>query len=195
MQKSTVPTSTTISEEPAAIFERQEVVKSVTYEPPKKLTEEQINALNEQQAQATLDLIKDVVGQNVTNQAAQTTISYNGLEISTESANLMTDIFGSMEDALPPVPTTPEDAQAAISEGGAYSVEAVSQRIMHMANALSEGDTEKLAQMQEAVKQGFEEAGLDLETGEGMPDITMDTFNYVMGEFDKLLAPEAAVAQ
>ena len=41
---------------------------------------------------------------------------------------------------LPPVGTTPEEAQAAISPGGAYSVEAVSDRIFGLAEALAGGD-------------------------------------------------------
>lgn len=40
--------------------------------------------------------------------------------------------------------TTPEDAEKAISKGGAYSVEAVTDRIMTMAKALARNDPNKL---------------------------------------------------
>ncbi len=165
--------------------------ENMTYEPAKKLSEEQIEALVEEQKQAELAFFADMVNKNVSLQSGGATVEHAGFTFSTSSANTLIDIFGSMENALPTPATTPEGALASISEGGAYSVEAVSERLMKMATTFAAGDPEVLEEMREAVIKGFEAAGLNIETGEGMPDITMETFNHVMGEFDKLLSPEA----
>ncbi len=168
-------------------FEKQaEVSESVTYEPPKKLTQDQVDALSRERLEATLSIVKDTVEGNVNNQASQAVVSHNGYEINADSADFLTEIFGSLENALPTPATTAEGALADISEGGAYSVESVSERIMLMATSIAGEDTDMLALMQEAVTDGFKAAGLDIETGEGMPDITMDTYNAVMEEFAKL---------
>ncbi len=177
-------------------FERQKTVSdSVTYSPPKKLTEEQVSEINTQRKEATLKMVEDAVRQGVETQAKQTGIFHNGFEIDTEFANALTEIFGSLEAALPTPATTPEGALADISEGGAYSVEAVSERIMAMATAIAGDDLYLLGEMRYAVTKGFEAAGFDIETGGDMPDITMDTYNHVMAEFDKLESPPEVEAE
>ncbi|MBQ7515282.1 MAG: hypothetical protein IJS96_03280 [Schwartzia sp.] len=93
--------------------------------------------------------------------------------------------------ALPAVGTTPEEAKAAISEGGAYSVNAVADRIFGLAEIIAGGDPEKLQKMRDAVEKGFEQAGLAWKdaTGEdSMPQITKDTHNEINRRFDELYA-------
>ncbi len=93
--------------------------------------------------------------------------------------------------ALPAVGTTPEEAKAAISEGGAYSVDAVADRIFGLAEIIAGGDPEKLQKMRDAVEKGFEQAGLAWKdaTGEdSMPQITKDTHNEINRRFDELYA-------
>ncbi len=167
-------------------FEMQHVTESVTYEPPKKLTQEQIEELNRKRLESTLNFVREAVEKNVANQAKQTTVNHYGLELSTASADFLKSIFGSLESAYPPPATTPEGALANISPGGSYSVESVSERIMHMATTIAAGNPDVLAEMEEAVKKGFEAAGFDPITGGGMPDITRETYDHVMGEFAKL---------
>ncbi len=172
-------------------FEKQgEVSDSVTYEPPKKLSSEQVEELQRQRMQAMADMVKNTVSQYATNQSGQSNIVFGSLEINENSAEILTEIFGSLENAFPTPATTPEGALADISEGGAYSIEAVSERIMMMATAIAGDDKETLAEMKDAVVKGFEKAGLDTKTGEGMPEITMDTYEHVMDEFEKLLTPQ-----
>ncbi len=177
-------------------FEKQnDVSKSVTYEPPKKLSKEQVDEINRQRHEATMKFVADSVEQTVTNQASEASgISsiFNGFEITTETSELLTEIFGSLENALPAPATTAEGALENVSEGGAYSIEAVSERIMMMATAFA-GDNEQLmADMQQAVKDGFKAAGFDAEARDesDMPEITGNTYDNVMSEFDKLLNPE-----
>lgn len=90
--------------------------------------------------------------------------------------------------ALPEVATNPEDAKKAISEGGAWSVDAVSSRIFDLATAIAGNDPEKLSQMRAAVEEGFKQAGATWNkvTGQdNMPEISKQTYNEIMSRFDK----------
>ncbi len=90
--------------------------------------------------------------------------------------------------ALPEVATNPEDAKKAISEGGAWSVDAVSSRIFDLATAIAGNDPERLSQMRAAVEEGFKQAGATWNkmTGQdNMPDISKQTYNEIMSRFDK----------
>lgn len=89
--------------------------------------------------------------------------------------------------ALPEVATNPEDAKAAISEGGAWSVDAVATRIFDLATAIAGDDPEKLSQMKAAVEKGFEQAGMTWKDATGqskLPDISNQTYNEIMNRFD-----------
>jgi hypothetical protein len=77
-----------------------------------------------------------------------------------------------------------DDAKAAISEGGEWSVDAVSDRIMNMAYALSGGDESKLSTLKDAVLKGFKEAGFDADNRSSMPQITGDTYDEILNRFD-----------
>jgi hypothetical protein len=81
-----------------------------------------------------------------------------------------------------------EDSQRAaeqIEKGGDYSVDAVATRIMDMAKALSGGDKSKIPLLKDAVKKGFEAAGLEFNDGEGLPEICNKTYDEVMKRFDE----------
>lgn len=76
-------------------------------------------------------------------------------------------------------------AEASISEGGEYSVDAVAGRIMDMAKALAGGDSSKLSMLREAVQKGFQGAASILgKKDDDMPQITKDTYAEVMKRFD-----------
>ena len=88
---------------------------------------------------------------------------------------------------LPEVATNPEDAKKAVSEGGQWSVDAVSTRIFDLATAIAGNDPEKLQEMRAAVEEGFKQAGQVWEEHTGsssMPDITKQTYNELMHRFD-----------
>lgn len=90
--------------------------------------------------------------------------------------------------ALPEVATNPEDAAKAVAEGGAWSVGAVSDRIFGLAETLAGGDPAKLEEMRAAVEEGFKQAGMvwkDTTGQSNMPEITQQTYNDIMGRFDK----------
>lgn len=78
-----------------------------------------------------------------------------------------------------------EAAKESISEGGFYSVDSVSTRIMDMAMALAGDNPEKISLMRDAVTKGFGQAAKTLHLKEDdMPGITKDTFAEVMKRFD-----------
>lgn len=89
---------------------------------------------------------------------------------------------------LPEVATNAEDAAKAIAPGGAWSVDAVSNRIFDLATAIAGDDPEKLSQMRAAIEEGFKQAGMlwkDATGQDDMPSITKDTYSEIMSRFDK----------
>ncbi|MGN0613193.1 MAG: hypothetical protein ACI4JB_04765 [Porcipelethomonas sp.] len=80
-----------------------------------------------------------------------------------------------------------KEAEKAISDGGEYSVENVSDRIMQMAKALAGDDPTKIDLLQNAVVKGFEGAAglLGKNSLEEMPDITHKTYENVMKQFEE----------
>ena len=169
----------------------EEDTTNPTYKPiKKKLTTEEIKALKDEQENSKADLIKKFINDTIKNQNRLLGKS-NGNEdneFSQNSKDLLTKIFGSLEKAYPKIETTPEGAQAAIAEGGAYSVNAVADRIMTMATALAGDDQGKLQKMRDAVEKGFSQAGLDFKdaTNSDLPQICKDTYTEVINRFDKL---------
>ena len=162
-----------------------------TYKPvKKKLSTEEVKALKEEQENLKADLIKKFISDTINNQNKLLGKSTeNGInEMSKETTDLLTKIFGSVENAYPPIATTPEGAKQAIAEGGAYSVNAVADRIMTMATAIAGDDPNKIQQMRDAVEKGFSQAGLDFKkaTKSDLPQICKDTYTEVMKRFDEL---------
>ena len=105
------------------------------------------------------------------------------------NGSVFTSQFCSYTCELPALATDPTEAQAAISEGGAYSVDAVATRIMDLATALAGDDEAMLAKMRSAVEKGFGMAKQTFSqiTGENkLPQICQDTYKEVMNRFDKL---------
>ena len=75
-----------------------------------------------------------------------------------------------------------EEAQKAISEDGFYGVKNTSDRILEMAKALTGGDPDKIEDMRNAFKKGFEQATKSW--GQALPDISNKTYDAVMEGFD-----------
>lgn len=97
-----------------------------------------------------------------------------------ESSNLKLfglDLHVTEEDSL--------KAQESIQDGGEYSIDAVATRIMDMAKALANGDNSKITLLRDAVKKGFEAAGLEFNGGSGLPEISNKTYDEIMKRFDE----------
>ena len=99
--------------------------------------------------------------------------------------------------AMPEVATTPEEAQAAISEDGDWGVNAVASRIFDLASAIAGNDPEQLEKMRAAVEEGFKQAGITWKNAIGqddMPQITKDTHAEITKRFDARAAELAQAA-
>ncbi len=70
-----------------------------------------------------------------------------------------------------------------ISENGYWGANQTSDRILSFAEALSGGDADKMKQMVDAVKKGFEKA--THAWGGALPDLCQNTYSTVMDKFDK----------
>lgn len=75
-----------------------------------------------------------------------------------------------------------KEAQAMIAEGGEYSAESVSDRIVNFAKAISGGDKSKLDLLKSAIDQGFEAAEADF--GDELPEISKETYKLIMSKLD-----------
>lgn len=155
--------------------------KANTYTPPKKLSGDQMSAIREQLTQQQQQLLQAMAG-NAIGQANSWLASLGG------NSKFAGIDLGGMK--LPPLVTDPEGAKAAISEGGAYSVDAVATRIFDMAKSMAGDDPAMLEKMRKAVQDGFKAAGVDFKkaTGQGLPDISSQTYDEVMKRFDERAA-------
>jgi DNA-binding transcriptional regulator YiaG len=95
------------SSEKDQFVKSDETGKAVTYNKVKKLTPDQIKALREQQDAAKADMLKRMMQVSLENQA-------NNYGMSEKSRNLIKEIFGSLEEGIPPLETSPEEAKKAI---------------------------------------------------------------------------------
>lgn len=146
----------------------------------KGLSADDISALQQDVEQKSLQFMIDLLSAN--NEKLQGyldegigKLNFGGVEIDTSRF------------ALPEVATNPEDAAAAISEGGEWSVSAVSDRIFGLASAIAGDNPEMLEKMRSAVEKGFEQAGIAFKDAFGvkdMPQITKDTHAEIMSRFD-----------
>lgn len=85
---------------------------------------------------------------------------------------------------------TKAQAQADIAEDGYWGVSQTSERILDFATALTGGDPDKIEEMREAFKKGYEQA--EKTWGGNLPEISQKTYDAVMEGFDKL-AEEAGI--
>lgn len=85
---------------------------------------------------------------------------------------------------------TKAQAQADIAEDGYWGVEKTSDRILDFAKALSGGDADKMTEMVDAFKKGFEQATKTW--GGQLPDISQRTYDAVLKKFDTWQQENAA---
>ncbi len=78
---------------------------------------------------------------------------------------------------------TIREARQAISEDGEYGVDAVSERIVKFAIAISGGDKTKIDELKSSIDQGFAEAKKAF--GGELPDICNRTYDEIMRKLDK----------
>lgn len=74
------------------------------------------------------------------------------------------------------------EAQKSIEEGGYWSAESTSDRIVEFAKALTGGDPSQIEKMRNAIDKGFKEA--TKVWGKELPDITNDTYKLIQKKLD-----------
>lgn len=78
-------------------------------------------------------------------------------------------------------------AKEDIAEGGYWSADKTSDRILDFAVALAGDDKEKLGKMMDAFKEGYAKA--EKMWGRELPDLCKNTYDSVLEKFDKKLNP------
>jgi len=76
------------------------------------------------------------------------------------------------------------EAARLVAEAGPLGAEAVSDRIVDFAKAISGGDKSKLDELIKAIDQGFREAARVLG---GLPEVSLKTYDLIMQKLDKWL--------
>ncbi|MEG1476335.1 MAG: hypothetical protein RSC38_01250 [Oscillospiraceae bacterium] len=133
-------------------------VTAGTYTKPEKLSTDQLRALNEARMTEFNKMLEGMLGTQV---AHFNKATFANIKVSDADR---------------------AKAQAAISDGGEWSVNAVSERILDMAKSLSGGDASKFAELKNAVKKGFDAA--EKAWGDKLPEISGKTYDKVMEGFD-----------
>ena len=158
-------------------------VGDASAEKTKGLTPDQIQTLKDEQTATMLNLLIQTLTAN--NEKLQ-----NWYDEGTGILNFGGVQIDASRFALPEVATNAEDAAKAVADGGEWSVNAVSDRIFSLAEAMAGGDPEKLQQMRAAVEEGFKQAGAtwkDATGNDSMPDITKNTYSEIMKRFDNAM--------
>lgn len=130
-----------------------------------KLSSDQISAIK-RQVEATNASLRNLVEKLLSKQGGAYNTAFKEIEFDSDM--------------------TVEEAQAAIAEDGYWGVNAVCDRIVAFAKAVSGGDPGKLEELKAAIDKGFQLAG-DVFGGE-LPGICGDTYNAVMDKLDKWAA-------
>ena len=159
--KETTTTSTQIKQDTfvaSASAQSASKTDSVTYEKPKKLSADQLQALSDQQLASFKNMLQTMLGK----------------QVDTLNKSLFEGISISAADK--------QAAIDAISPGGAWSPENVAKNILDMAKALSGGDQSKIETLRKAVLKGFSEA--EKTWGGKLPSITDKTKEIIMKGFD-----------
>lgn len=133
----------------------------------KGLSADQLRSMHDQQMAS----FNNMLSQMLNSQANQALAAQGGFKLSADFISKLTV-----------TPQQQAQAAQAISEDGAWGVNAVATRIMDMAVALSGGDTSKIELLQNAVEKGFKAAGV--EWGTSLPSITSRTHDEINKRFD-----------
>ncbi|MCM1174938.1 MAG: hypothetical protein NC341_07790 [Blautia sp.] len=115
--------------------------------------------------------LQSIVEQLMTKQG-QTYNSANGIWSILAGGNLEVD------------EATKLQAQKDVAEDGYWGVKQTSERILDFATALTGGDPDKIEEMREAFKKGYEQA--EKTWGGELPEISRQTYDAVMSGFDKM---------
>ncbi|SCG81943.1 hypothetical protein DW1_0323 [Proteiniborus sp. DW1] len=150
------------NEKPAAVFEKSNRSSKATYEKTShiydKATIDRLKAESKRTYESLIRLIEDLL--NRQGKSLKLLDPTEVVEVD-EQARL--------------------EAQQMIAEDGPLGVEAVSQRIVDFAIAISGGDKSKLDSLKAAIDEGFKQAEKILG---GLPEISRQTYDLIMEKLD-----------
>jgi hypothetical protein len=89
----------------------------------------------------------------------------------------------SKENLIEITPEMRTEAQNLVGDGGEYSVENTSNRLVDYAKAISGGDKSKIDTLRDSIKKGFEEAQKAF--GGELPQISKDTLDMTLKKLDE----------
>ncbi len=105
--------------------------------------------------------------------------------------NAIEQILSERADKI--TPEMVEQAEADVSEGGFFSPESVSERILDFAKAISNGNNAKSDLLKNAFIKGFEDSAKIW--GDDLPEISQKTYDLVMEGFDAWNAESAETSE
>lgn len=150
-------------------FEKSDSVADVTYKKPEYKPDEntiaRIKAETEQIHSSLREMVKQLLERQGLTFKDLETAEANGEELKIE-----------IDDE------TRTKAQEMIDEGGALSIESVSDRLVDFAKAISGGDKSKIGLLRDAIKEGFRQA--EEAFGGTLPEISHKTLARTMEKFD-----------
>ena len=145
-------------------FEKSEVKTDPTYKKPVfKRDEEMISKIKAEVDQAHENL-RNLVKKLLEKQG----MTFNDLKIDGPDVKIDDE--------------TRAEAQKAIDEGGPYSVENTSDRMVDFAKAISGGDKSKISLLRDSIQKGFDEA--EKAFGGKLPEISHETLKRTMEKLD-----------
>lgn len=146
-------------------FEKTEVEKEPTYQKPVFKRDEESIAKIKAEAEKAHENLRNLVKRLLEKQG----MTFNDLKADGPDIEIDDE--------------TRAEAQKAIDEGGEYSVESVSDRMVDFAKAISGGDKSKISLLRDAVEKGFKEA--EKAFGGKLPEISYKTLERTMEKFDE----------
>jgi hypothetical protein len=154
----------------------------------KGLSDDQINSLKDQMKSVEIDMIRKMI--ESVNQSFKSTLgSIFSTDSDSSTITLSTGAVLSASDfALPSMPTTQAEAQAAIADGGEWSVDSTASRIVDLSVKIANGDLDMLETMKNSFLSGYKAAASAWgdSTGSNLPSICKDTYNEVLKRFDAI---------
>ena len=145
-------------------FEKSEVEKDATYKKPVFQRDEDTIAKIKAETDKAQSNLRELVKRLLEKQG----MTFNDLKIDGPDVKIDEE--------------TRIKAQEAIDEGGEYSVENVSDRMVDFAKAISGGDKSKIGLLRDAIEKGFKEA--EKAFGGELPAISHETYKRTMEKMD-----------
>ena len=145
-------------------FEKSEVAKDATYQKPVFNRDEDTIARIKAEVDQAQSNLRNLVKRLLEKQG----MTFNDLKIDGEDIKIDEE--------------TRIEAQKSIDEGGEFSVESVSDRMVDFAKAISGGDKSKIGLLRDAIEKGFKEA--EKAFGGELPEISHKTLARTMEKLD-----------